>query len=127
MTVVEILTVILIVLASAVCIAVIIYMAKITSSIKLMLGHLDQISSEISPLVSSVTQLADRLSETTEEVNDQLQVSKSIVLNIRDRVDTILELEEKAREGIEQPILSLSKNLKAISTGVAAFLNYFKK
>jgi len=127
MTLIEILTVVLIVFASALCVALILYLGKITNTFKAMQIDLSQISSDIKPLVSSVSELAEKLTEVTDEAKDQLQVSKSIVLSLRDRVDTILNLEEKVRVGIEEPLTSLIRNLKAISSGVSTFFNYFKK
>ena len=127
MSAIEVLTIILIAFASALCVALIIYLGRITNAVKAMQNNLDKISSDIQPLITSVSDLANKLSEVTEETKDQLEVSKSIVYSVRDRVDTILELEEKVRGGIKEPLTVILKNLKAISNGVTAFLNYFKK
>jgi uncharacterized protein YoxC len=127
MTVIEIFTLVLLTFASALCVALIIYLGRITKSVKAMQNNLDQITSDIKPLVTTFSELAEKLAEVTEDVKDQIETSKSIVFSVRDRVDTILDFEERVREGIEQPIFTFTKNLKAISSGVTAFLNYFKK
>jgi hypothetical protein len=49
------------------------------------------------------------------------------VTNVKDRVDQILLLEEKIRGGFEVSALDLIKNLSAISNGVSAFWNAYKK
>lgn len=127
MSAIEILTIVLLVFASALCIALIIYLVRITAAIKEIQNNLTKVSSDIQPLITSVSDLANKLSEVTEDTKEQLEVSKSIVYSVRDRVDTILDLEEKVRGGIEEPINLILKNLKAFSNGVTAFLNYFKK
>ena len=127
MSAIEILTIVLIIFASALCVALIIYLGKITSAVKAMQNNLNKLSSDIQPLITSVSDLANKLSEVTEDTKEQLEVSKNIVYSVRDRVDTILDLEEKVRGGIEEPLTVILKNLKAISNGVTAFLNYFKK
>ncbi len=127
MSAIEILTIVLLVFASALCIALIIYMGRITTAIKEIQNSLTKVSSDIQPLITSVSDLANNLSEITEDTKEQLEVSKSIVYSVRDRVDTILDLEEKVRGGIEEPITVILKSLKAFSNGVTAFLNYFKK
>jgi len=127
MTLLDILLVILILAASALCVALIIYLAKITRSFSSMQKDLNEISTNFNPLIKSVSDLAEKLSSITENAQDQLDVSRSIIYTIRDRVDTILDLKEKVRTGIEVPILSVVRNLKAISNGVNTFLSYFRK
>jgi hypothetical protein len=54
---IDIITVILLISASALCIALIFYLAKITSSVKAMQNDLNEISSKINPLIVNVSEL----------------------------------------------------------------------
>ena len=67
MSAIEVLTIILIAFASALCVALIIYLGRITNAVKAMQNNLDKISSDIQPLITSVSDLANKLSEVTEE------------------------------------------------------------
>jgi uncharacterized protein YoxC len=127
MTLIDFLLIILIISASALCIALIFYLARITRSFNAMQKDLKEISTNFNPLINSVSELTEKLSIITESAQSQLDVSRSIIYSIKERVDTILELEEKVRSGIEVPLLSIVKNLKAISNGVSTFFSYFRK
>jgi uncharacterized protein YoxC len=127
MSLIDILTALLIVSASALCIALIFYLAKITRSIHAMQKNINEISTNFNPLIQSVSELTEKLSNITESAQSQLDVSKGIIDSIKDRVDAILELEEKVRTGIEVPLMSVITNIKAISSGVNTFLSYFRK
>ena len=57
----------------------------------------------------------------------QLETTKSIVFSVKERVEKILESEEKIRTGIEGPVMGVINQFKAISNGVSTFLSYLKK
>jgi len=127
MSFIDILTIILLISASALCIALIFYLAKITSSVKAMQKNLNEISAKINPLIINVSELAENISTITEDAKGQIQTSKNIVQSVKNRVDTILSLEERARDGIEGPLMTLVTNFRAIANGLNTFLSYFKK
>jgi hypothetical protein len=56
-----------------------------------------------------------------------LEATKGIVFSVKDRVDKILEFEEKIRTGIDGPVMGVINQFKAISNGVSTFLSYLKK
>ena len=127
MNLVPVFTIILLASASALCIALIVYLNRISRSIKFIEAELRDLSSEIKPMLTSTTELGNSLNRISEEVGRQLNVTKNIVTKVDDRVDTILELEEKIRGGFEGSVLDLLKNLSAISNGVSAFWNAYKR
>ena len=65
MSAIEILTIVLLVFASALCIALIIYLGRITAAIKDIQNNLTKVSSDIQPLITSVSDLANKLSEVS--------------------------------------------------------------
>ncbi|MHB1686125.1 MAG: hypothetical protein ACYCVH_01940 [Ignavibacteriaceae bacterium] len=119
--------IILLLAASALCVALIIYLNRVTSSVKGIQESLEDISTQIKPLISSTTALSENLNYISEEIKDQIYIGKSIVMEVKDRVDTILDLEEKIRGGFEISIFEFIKNLSAISNAVSAFWNAYKR
>jgi uncharacterized protein YoxC len=127
MNLVSIFSVFLLASASILCIALVVYLNRITRSIKEIESEIKDLTSEIKPLIASSTNLSEKLNRISAEASNQLNVTKGIVNKFDDRVDTILELEEKVREGFSGPVLDLIKSLSAISNGVSAFWNAYKK
>ena len=126
MNLLDILLVILIISASALCIALIYYIWKISISIKAIQDDLSKLSADIEPLIDSTTQLANNLSNMSENARGQLDTSKNIVLSIKDRVDKILEFEEYVRKGIEGPVRTFIREIMAINNGINTFLTKFR-
>ena len=127
MNFVSIFSIILLACASVLCIALVIYINRITKTIKDIKSEVQDLSSEIKPLIASTTNLSEKLNRISTEASEQINITKGIVNKFNDRVDTILDLEEKVREGFAGPVLDLIKNLSAISNGVNAFWNAYKK
>ncbi len=119
--------IILLLAASALCVFLIIYFNRITKSITRIENNLDNVTAEIKPLIESTTALSNNINEITEGAKDQLDISKRIITDVKDRVDLILNYEEKIREGVEGPVFGLIKNLSAISKGIDTFWKTFKK
>ncbi len=127
MSLISIFSIILLASASVLCIALVIYLNRITTSIKDIKSEIQELTSEIKPLIASSTNLSEKLNRMSQEASNQLNVTKGIVNKFDERVDTILELEEKVREGFAGPVLDLIKSLSAITNGVSAFWNAYKK
>ena len=119
--------IILLLAASALCVFLIIYFNRITKSITRIENNLNNVTAEIKPLIESTTVLSNNINEITEGAKDQLDIGKRIVTDVKDRVDLILNYEEKIREGVEGPVFGLIKNLSAISKGIDTFWKTFKK
>lgn len=119
--------IILLLAASALCVFLIIYFNRITKSITQIESNIKNFTTELKPLIESTTALSDHINEITEGARDQLDITKNIVTDVKDRVDVILNYEEKIREGIEGPVFGLIKNLSAISKGIETFWKTFKK
>jgi len=127
MTLIEILTAVVLVLAAALCIALIFYLGKITRSVKELQNNIGDLSVKLIPLLSSLSEISDKISDISNEAVSQLEISRSMVTNVREHVDKILELEEKIRWGIEDPVDKILNNFKAISNGINTFFNHLKK
>jgi uncharacterized protein YoxC len=126
MNITEILTVILIASASALCIALIYYLNQIVKSVQSINDNIKELSSEIKPLIQSTLELSDKLNQITNEAKSQLSISRSIVTDFRDRADKVLNIENKIRSGIEDAVMPFIQNLHAVSKGIETFWRNFK-
>lgn len=127
MNVVTVLNVILLISASSLCIALIYYLYKITKSFEEIKNDVKELAADMKPLIASTTELSESLSTITAEARGQMQLTRNMVSNIKHRVDMILGFEERIRRGIEEPVLSLVRNVSAVVNGVNAFWNSYKK
>lgn len=127
MTLIDILTVIVLILVSALIIALIVYLGKITRSIQDLQKDISDLSERVDPLVTSLSDLTNKLTSLSDQANEQMDTTRNIVYSVRDRVNVILDFEEKLRAGIEGPVMGFINQLKAISNGVNTFLHYLKK
>jgi uncharacterized protein YoxC len=127
MTLIEVLTVIVLILVSALIVFLIVYFGKITRSIQELQKDLSDLTDRVDPLVSSLTDLTEKISNISDQAESQLATTEKIIFSVRDRVNTVLQLEEKIRAGIEGPVMGFINQLKAISNGVNTFLSYLKK
>lgn len=126
MDLIDFLLALLLLAASALCIALIYYIRKISNSIKAVQKDLNELSENIQPLIKSTTELSDNLREITNSAKGQIDLSRSVVTSIKDRVDTILKFEENVRGGIEGPVMSFIREITAIGKGLTTFLSYFR-
>jgi len=126
MSLTEILTVILLILASALCIAMIYFIYQIVKSVQSISLNIEEFSFKLNPLIQSTLELSGKLAHITDEAESQLQISKSIVSDIRERADKILNMETKIRDGIEDAVIPLVKNLHAVGKGVELFWRRYR-
>ena len=126
MTITEILTIILIASASALCIALIYYLNRVVKSVHSINDNINELTSEIKPLLKSTLELSEKLNQITGETKSQLQISRSIISDIRERADKVLDMESKIRTGIEDAVMPFVQNLHALGKGFETFWRNFK-
>ena len=127
MTLIDVLTVVVLILVSALIISLIFYLGKITRSIQELQKDISDLTDKVEPLVSSLSDLTSKISDLSDQAETQLATTEKIIFSVRDRVNTVLDLEEKVRAGIEGPVMGFINELKAILNGVNTFLHYLKK
>ena len=127
MSITEILTVILLISASALCIALIYFLYQIVKSVHSISLNIEDLSFRLMPLLESTRKVSEKLIHITNEIESQLQISKSLVSDIRERADKILNVETKIRNGIENAVMPLVKNINAAGIGVGSFWKSYKQ
>lgn len=125
MSIETVFNIVLILSASALCVALIIYLSRITNSIKAIEESIKDLSSQFKPLIASTTSLSEKLNRISEKASEPVEAVNGIVSEIKDRVDQILEFEEKLRDGIERPASEILNTLAAVSNGVKTFWNAY--
>jgi len=78
------------------------------------------------PLIDSTLEVSGKLIHITDEIESQLQISKSLVSDIREHADKILKVETKIRNGIENAVMPIVKNINAVGLGVGSFWRNYK-
>ncbi len=118
---------ILLISASLLCLFMIFYIYRISKSFTQIRDEVKKISSKLDPFIESMTELSNHINEITDGVKQPVELVRSTVSEVKDRVDSILNFESKIRKGVEDPIFRLIKALTAIVNGVEAFLKNYKK
>ncbi len=127
MNLLDILLILLVISASALCIALIYYVWKISNAVKSIQNDIGELSANLKPLLISTAELSSNLNEISDNARQHLDISKNVVTSIKDRVDTILEFEAKVRSGIEGPVMSFIREITALNNGFNSFLNVLRK
>lgn len=126
MDTIQIFTIVLIISASALCIALIFYLSKIVKSVQSINNDVKELTASLKPLIQSTLELSDNINKITFEAKDQFKISRSIVTDFRERADKILNIENKIRSGLEDAIVPFIKNIHAIGVGFESFWRSFK-
>lgn len=127
MTLIDILTVVVLILVSVLIISLIVYLGKITRSIEQLQKDISELSNRLDPLITSLSDFSIKLTEVSEHARTQLDTTKEMIYNVKYQVNKFLDLTEKIRTGIDGPVSDILKQIRAISNGVSTFLNYLKK
>lgn len=126
MELVEILTVVLLISASVLCIALIYFVYQIVKSVHSISLNIESLSLRLNPLIESTLNLSNKIHLITSEVDSQLQMTRSMFSIVREHVDKILNVEIKIRDGIENAVIPIFKNVNAIGVGFASFWRNYK-
>jgi uncharacterized protein YoxC len=123
----EILTVILLISASVLCIALIYFVYRIVKSVHSIRLDLESLSFRLNPLIESTLELSNKINLITYEVDSQLQMTRSMLSSIREHADKILNVETRIRSGIENAVTPIIKNVTAVGIGVGSFWKSYKQ
>lgn len=126
MNIIEILTLILIVLASALCIALISFRYQVGKSVRSIKANIQELSSQFKPHLKSTQKYLNELIYIINQMEPRLQTVKSIVINIRERADTVLKTEAAIRNWVENAVMPIVKNINAVGIGMGSFWRNYK-
>jgi uncharacterized protein YoxC len=124
---VNIFFIILLASSSGLCIALIIYLYRVTRSVNKIEIDIKDFTDLIKPLIASAINLSEKLNFISDQAKQPIIIVKEVVEDIKDRIDVILEFEEKLRKGVEGPLTKLLNSLSGISNGINAFWDTYKR
>ena len=127
MELVNIFYIILFASSSGLCIALIIYLYRITLSVNKIESDIKDFTHQIKPLIASTTNLSEKLNFISDEIKQPIIIVKEVVEDIKDRINVILEFEEKLMHGINDPLTKLLNSISGISNGINAFWDSYKR
>jgi uncharacterized protein YoxC len=127
MEILHIFYILLLLSASALCISLIFYVNRITSTVSKIEIDIKALTEEIKPLIDSTTKLSEKISEISYEAKQPVIIVKEVIEDIRDRINLILDFEEKLRMGVEGPLSKLLNSLSGISNGINTFWATYKR
>lgn len=123
----DILTVILLILASALCIALIYFNFLIAKSVRAISTNFKELSIKTKSLIDSVHELSKKIDNVTNEIDSQLKNSRSVICYAREFADKLVNMETKIQNGIVGTVDPLAKNFRALGKGVGSFWKNYKK
>lgn len=126
METIEILTVVLIISSFVLCLALIYFVYQLVKSMQSIEANVQRISIKLGPLIQSTLLLSEKLIQITEDAESHLLITKSIVNDVRDRADRIFSVETKIRNGIEDAVMPVLKNVNAVGKGIQSFWKKYK-
>ena len=127
MELVNIFYIILLVSASGLCIALIFYLYRIIHSVKKIESDIKDFTDQIKPLIAYTTNLSEKLNFISDEAKQSINIAKEVIEDIKDRINVILEFEEKLSKGVGAPLTKLLNTFSGISKGINAFGNSYKR
>ncbi len=113
--------------ASALCVALIIYLSRITKTITDIQSDIAGLTERTRPILEKTADLGDKLNDIADITKEQVVQVKTMVTDVKGYVDDMLTLGDKVKKTVEDPVAGLIKNLTAVSSGVSMFLNTYKR
>lgn len=119
MALIDILIIILIVAAIALCIYLIFTLNKLRKSFEAMQHDVHLISEKTIPVLENLEEVTKKAAQITSDAEEQLEEIKSFIQNIKRKVSRVSDLPRLINP--ENRISELLKNLTAIGKGFSVF------
>ncbi|MFA7229314.1 MAG: hypothetical protein WC061_09785 [Melioribacteraceae bacterium] len=124
MTVIDILLIVLIISASALCVTAIIYIKRISSQVESANKDIHEFIQKVNPVVENLEEVSRRANRIVTEIENYWDEIDGAIKTIRERISGLTSL--KKLHDVEYPAKDLIKNIKALTKGASAFWNAFK-
>jgi len=112
---------------AALCIYLIITIAKLRKSFARTQENIDEISRSAVPMFENLSAITDKVRSISENVDEEIAVLKSSAESIREMTDDILSFEKKIHREIEGPVMEAFSFVAALVKGVKAFVAKMKE
>lgn len=124
MSIIDILTILLIVIFSALGIYLIILAKKLSSTLDSLKNDLSEIKKETSPFVEDVGEITKSIAVISKIVEDQVEFVNDKVEWFKSKINVTTDPSKKSPQDNAHNLVT---NLKAVSKGVSTFVKEIKK
>jgi len=119
MAIINILTIILLVLGSALIVFLFVTLRKLNRSIDVLSADVHQLIDSTIPVVENLKSASERLANVAEDAEKHMADFNHMVVNTKTKINS---LSTRVKDGATQnPVMNLIRNLSAISHGISAF------
>ena len=119
MNVIDILLIILILSASALCIFLIFYLKKLIDHVEAVRKDVHELVEKTTPVLENLDDVTRRANRVVSEVENYWDEIDSSIKKVRERISGLTSL--KRYTDAENPVSELIKNVKALTKGFVAF------
>jgi len=124
MNVIDILLIILILSASALCIFLIFYLKKLVDHVEAVRKDVHELVEKTTPVLENLDDVTRRANRIVLEVENYWNEIDSSIKKVRERISGLTSL--KRYTDAENPVSELIKNVKALTKGFVAFWQAIK-
>ncbi|OGV15138.1 MAG: hypothetical protein A3J84_10830 [Ignavibacteria bacterium RIFOXYA2_FULL_37_17] len=124
MNVIDILLIILILSASALCIFLIFYLKKLIDHVEAVRKDVHELVEKTTPVLENLDDVTRRANRVVSEVENYWDEIDSSIKKVRERISGLTSL--KRYTDAENPVSELIKNVKALTKGFIAFWQAIK-
>ena len=126
MTIIDILLVLLIIAAAALCVYLIISLSKINKSVEILQKDVHDLIEKTIPVLENLNDVSEKVNKVASEAEGHWTDLNSAIDNAKKKVSSFsLKTTHIGRS--ENPVSSLIKNLSALVKGITAFWSEFSK
>ena len=125
MTVIDILLIVLILAATALCVFVILTLKKLTIQIDGMQKDIKQLVDNTIPVLKNLTEVTSRANRIVSEAEGYWDEIDSSIKNLKVRISRLTSF--TGSSNTENPAKDIIKNLRAFSKAISAFWKEFKR
>lgn len=119
MVLIDILTIVLILLVTALIIFVFVTLKKLNRSIDVLSSDLHQLIDATIPVVQDLKKASEKIANIADDAETHMEEFNELVSNTKMKLNS---LSTRVKEGANQnPVVNLVKNLSALSKGISAF------
>ena len=104
------------------CIYIIIVLIRLRNTLTLVENDIRELTSKAIPVFNNLEVITDKIKNVTDNIEEQVELTKSSIRSIKEIADNIVTLERKVQEKIEEPILEAVGTIAAVVNGVRAFI-----
>jgi len=107
--------------ASALCIYLIIVLARLKDVLILIQKDLSEIGAKAKPVFENLEVITEKLKSVSGKIDDQVGLVKGSLESVKYAADNIVSFEQRIQESLEEPIVRLSNMVAAFVNRIASY------